>query len=62
MKTGPRFLTFLGDSPVMGYDAAVLRLTWTRTEETCPTYPAELKLKVKMSVELCGFQEYGKHG
>lgn len=46
----------------MGYDAAVLHLTWTRTEETCPTYPAELKLKVKMSVELCGFQEYEKHG
>lgn len=46
----------------MGYDAAVLRLTWTRAEKTCPTYPSELKLKVKMSVELCSFQEYGKYG
>lgn len=57
VKTGPRSLTFLGDSPVMEYDAAVLRLTWTRTEKTPPTYPAELKLKVKMSA-----LEHGKHG
>lgn len=50
MKTGPRSHAFLGESPALGCDVSNLHLTWTRGRKTLSTYPAGLRLEVKMSV------------